>query len=521
MNRSQLLAAARDSAGNFDIAIIGGGATGLGCAVEAAARGYRTVLVERADFAQGTSSRSTKLIHGGVRYLRQGNLHLVSESLRERARLLRNAPHLVHPLRFVLPTRDLAETAFYAAGLKLYDLLARGSGLESSRVLDARATRELAPTLDPAKFSGGISYLDAQFDDARLAITLARTAADLGAIPLNYFSAVQFLKRDECIRGLVARDAETGNEIEFRAKAFINAAGVFGDEVSRLDDPGAASHLAPSQGAHIVLSRKFLPSDAAIIIPRTADGRVLFAIPWENVVLIGTTHTPMNSTPAEPRPLREELEFLLEHARRYLAPKPVESDILCAFAGLRPLVKTSGPTSRMPRDHSITTSRSGLMTVAGGKWTTYRQMGEDTIDAAEKIAGFAPRISTTASLRLHGAGEATTGLTDFRPVDYGSDSAALEKLARENPGWLAPLHPRLAAREVEVVWAARHEMARRVEDVLSRRTRSLIHDARASAEAAPRVAALLAAELGRDAAWQRAEVEAYCQLARAHLPTAA
>lgn len=515
MNRAALLRTVSDPAVEWDFVIIGGGATGLGTAVEAATRGHRVVLLERGDFAQGTSSRSTKLIHGGLRYLRQGNLRLVAESLAERGRLRQNAPHLVRPLQFVLPTSGWCETAFYAAGLKLYDRLARGHSLGASRILSSRETRALAPTLAPEHARGGIAYVDAQFDDARLALALAQTAADWGAVPLNHVAVTGFMKSHGRVCGVTAREAESGQVFELRAKVVINAAGVFGDAVRRLDEPAAPPKLTPSQGAHLVLPRRFLPGDTAVIIPRTADGRVLFAIPWRGCVLLGTTDTPVAETAAEPRPLAAELDFLLAHAARHFTPAPAAGDILSVFAGLRPLVKADQATSRLPRDHALLVSASGLVSISGGKWTTYRKMGEDTVNTAERVANLAPRASRTATLPLHGAGDAAVNAGDS---PYGTDAAAMAELLRAHPEWDRPLHPRLALRPVEIIWAARHEMARTVEDVLSRRTRALILDARASMEVAPQAAALLACELGRDGQWARDQVTDYCKLARGYLP---
>ncbi len=516
MNRAALLRTASDPAVEWDFVIIGGGATGLGTAVEAATRGHRVVLLERGDFAQGTSSRSTKLVHGGLRYLRQGNLRLVADSLAERGRLLRNAPHLVRPLQFVLPTSGWCETAFYAVGLKLYDRLSRDDNLGGSRILNSSETLVLVPTLAPEHARGGIAYVDAQFDDARLALALAQTAADWGAIPLNHVAVTALVKSHGRVCGVTARDAETGQVFELRAKVVINAAGVFGDAVRRLDEPTAPPQLAPSQGAHLVLPRRFLPGDTAVIIPRTADGRVLFAIPWRGCVLLGTTDTPVAEVDVEPRPLAAELEFLLAHAARYFTPAPAVSDILSVFAGLRPLVKADQTTARLPRDHALLVSSSGLVSISGGKWTTYRKMGEDTVNTAERVAKLPPRPSRTATLPLHGAGAATNATA--ADSCYGIDAPAMADLLRVHPEWDRPLHPRMAVRPLEIIWAARHEMARTVEDVLSRRTRMLILDARASMEIAPHVAALLARELGRDEQWAREQVTAFCGLARGYLP---
>ena len=500
----------------WDILVVGGGATGLGTAVDAAARGYRTALVEGHDFAKGTSSRSTKLVHGGVRYLQQGNVSLVLEALRERGRLLRNAPHLVRDLAFVVPSYDWWEGPFYGAGLKLYDLLAGRMGLEPSRSLSREETLDRIPTLEPHGLRGGTVYQDAQFDDARLAVTLARTLADRGGVAVNYLKAVRLLKEEGLVRGAVVRDEETGAEAEVRARAVVNATGVFADELRRLDDPESPPILAPSQGIHLVLDRRFQPGASAILVPHTDDRRVLFAVPWLDRVIVGTTDTPVAERSLEPRPLPEEIELLLTHAARYLTQDPKPADVLSCFAGLRPLVRgrTAEKTAALSRDHTLLVSPSGLITITGGKWTTYRRMGEDAIDKAALVAGLDERPCPTADLRLHGYDEVSR--PDAAWAEYGTDAPALARLASEQPGWDEPLHFNLPYRACEVVWAARHEMARTVEDVLARRTRALLLDARASADIAPAVAALLAAELGKDGAWQHRQVAEYRELARGY-----
>jgi glycerol-3-phosphate dehydrogenase len=516
MNRSELLERLDDPR-PWDILVIGGGATGLGAAVEAAARGYRTLLLERGDFASGTSSRSTKLIHGGVRYLRQGNLALVLESLHERGLLIRNAPHLVHRLAFVLPVYNWWEGPFYGAGLKFYDLLAGRSGLGPSRWLSRDETLERIPTVEPSGLRGGIVYQDGQFDDARLALSLARSVLDLGGAALNYLEVTGFLKTGGKVAGVTARDRESGREYRIAARAVVNAAGVFGDAVRQLDDAGAPPVLAPSQGAHLVLDRAFLPGKSAILIPRTPDGRVLFAIPWHGRVLIGTTDTPVAQTCAEPRPLPEEIDYLLAHAARYLSRDPTRQDVLSVFAGLRPLVRpqTRRQSAALSREHALFVSDSGLVSVAGGKWTTYRRMAEDAIDRAASVAGLEARASVTARLKLHGWRE------DPLPEPwgvYGADAEALQALAAEQPDGNERLHPNLPYRACEVIWAVRREFARTVEDVLARRTRALFLDAAASMEMAPRVAQLMATELGRDDSWQRQQVADFRALARGYLP---
>jgi glycerol-3-phosphate dehydrogenase len=391
--------------GPWDVIVIGGGATGLGVAVDAQTRGYRTLLLEQYDFAKGTSSRSTKLVHGGVRYLKQGNVSLVLEALRERGLLCRNAAHLVHDLAFVVPRYKWWEGPFYGVGFKLYDVLAGKLNIAKSRRLNRRETIERIPNVETKNLIGGAMYHDAQFDDARLAFALAQTAADHGAAVVNYLPVTGLLKAGGAVAGVQAVDQETGTAYELRAKVVINATGVFADQVRRLDDRAAEPLVAPSQGVHLVLDRSFQPGSAAIMVPQTDDGRVLFVIPWHERVLIGTTDTPVARPEIEPRPLREEVAFILRNAARYLAHDPVERDVLSWFAGLRPLVQPGerGAQSKvLSREHVVVISPSGLVTIVGGKWTTYRKMAQDTVDDAIVVGGLPERPCVTEHLRLHG-----------------------------------------------------------------------------------------------------------------------
>jgi glycerol-3-phosphate dehydrogenase len=510
---------------DYDLAIVGGGATGLGAAVEAAARGYRTVLLEARDFAQGTSSRSTKLVHGGVRYLAQGNVGLVREALLERGRLRRNAPHLVGDLEFVVPAYAWWSGPYYGVGLKLYDVLAGRHRLGTSQLLSRAQVLERIPTLEPDQLKGGVRYFDGQFDDARLAVTLALTADDLGAVLVNHASVTGLLKSGDRVRGVRVRDEESGQEHEVHARVVINATGIFADAIRRMDEPGAPPLVAPSQGVHLVLPDVFLPGAHALMIPRTDDGRVLFVVPWHKRALVGTTDTPVPEVSAEPRPLEEEVAFLLDHAARYLTRDPRPEDVLSVYAGLRPLVRTEGAerTATLSRDHSVFESPSGLVTIVGGKWTTYRRMGEDVVDHAARVAGLPPRPSTTAELRLHGAPEdeqvvhSTAGTPSEMLAAYGTDADMVRALAESDPEFAVPMHPRLPYLLCEVAWAVRQEMARSLEDVLSRRTRALVLDARAALECAPAVARVIAQELGRDEAWVRSEVSAFERRARESL----
>lgn len=501
----------------WDIIVIGGGATGLGTAVEAASRGYRTLLLEQGDFAQGTSSRSTKLIHGGVRYLQQGNLSLVLEALRERGLLIRNAPHLVHNQSFVVPLYDWWEGPFYGVGLKLYDVLAGRLGLGPSRLLSREETLQLIPTVEPHGLRGGVSYHDGQFDDARLAISLALTITDLGGVALNYLPVTAIIREAGLVAEVQARDRESGREFSIRGRAVINAAGPLVDSVRRMVDPEVQNLITPSQGVHLVLDGSFLSGKSAIMVPHTDDGRVLFAVPWHGRTIVGTTDTPIPTATLEPRPLPEEIDFLLSHAARYLTRHPQRVDVLSVFAGIRPLVRSAvgGDTASLSRDHTLLVESSGLVTIAGGKWTTYRKMGEDTVGAAAQVAGFDECPSVSANLHIHGWQE---GGDPADPLQvYGSDRVELERLLTENPTWREALHPLLPYCLGQVIWGVRCEGARTVEDILARRTRALLLNARAAIAAAPVVAAAMAQELGRDRAWQSAQVDSFTELARGYL----
>ncbi|MBD2258304.1 glycerol-3-phosphate dehydrogenase/oxidase [Pseudanabaena sp. FACHB-2040] len=511
LTRETILTRLRHS-DEWDFIIIGGGATGLGTAVDAASRGYKTLLLEKYDFAKGTSSRSTKLVHGGVRYLAQGNLTLVREALYERGLLRRNAPHLVQDLAFVVPGYAWWVQLYYGAGLKLYDLLSGQLSLGHSRFLSEQATLERVPTLQQKGLRGGILYHDGQFDDARLAITLMRTLTDQGGVALNYAPVVGLIKSGERVTGVCAQDTETGETLDLRGQVIVNATGVFVDAVRRMDNPAAQPMLSPSQGVHVVVDQRFLPGHSAMMIPKTEDGRVLFAVPWHGKTLLGTTDTPVDHPEYEPRPLEAEIDFILRTAAQYLSPAPTRADVLSVFVGQRPLVKVDDTesTAALSREHTIRVSSSGLLTITGGKWTTYRKMGEDLVDQAIPLADLPPRLSVTEPLKLHGWTQTPT--SDPLGV-YGSDAASLQQL----PGAEVRLHPRLPYLEAEVRWAVRYEMARTVEDVLARRTRALLLDAAASQEAAPRVAAIMAEELKLGQDWQQGQVDDYCLLAAGYL----
>lgn len=517
MMRDEMLARAEGMAEEWDFIIIGGGATGVGCAIDAASRGYRTLLLEQHDFAKGTSSRSTKLIHGGVRYLQQGNISLVLDALKERGILRQNAPHLVSNLPFIVPNYDWWEAPFYGIGLRIYDMLAGKLGFGPSKNLSKAETIKRIPTIETEGLRGGVIYYDGQFDDARLVVNMTQTAAEQGAIILNYVKVTELTKSKGLIDGVVAEDMLGERKLRFKCKAVINATGAFSDAVRRMDDAGAKPLIQPSQGVHIVLQRDFLPGESAIMVPNTDDGRVLFAIPWHNRVVVGTTDTPVTSVSLEPKPMEEELEFLLVHAARYLTKDPEPKDVLSAFAGLRPLVGSGDAedTSSISRDHTINISRTGLVTIAGGKWTTYRKMAEDTIDQASVVAHLEPKPCVTKTLQIHGCHFHAAEFGELK--GYGSDAPAIRSLIQSTPAYGEALHSRLDTRVGEVVWSVRREMAQTVEDILARRTRALLLDARASIEAAPKVAEVMAAEMGYDRDWQKEQVVEFEALARGYL----
>ena len=519
MQRSDMLAELRDRREPWDLVVVGGGATGLGVAVDAASRGYEVCLLERSDFAKGTSSRSTKLVHGGVRYLQQGNVSLVMEALRERGRLLRNAPHIVGDLGFIVPSYEWWETPWYGIGMKVYDTLAGRYGFGKSRSLSNREVAEAIPAISREGLRGGTRYYDGQFDDARLAINLATTAAGQGATVVNYCGVVGIRKDvDGLVNGVTAEVSETGERLEVGAKAVINATGPFADGVRKLDNPGAAEIIQPSQGAHVVLDRSFLAGDSAIMVPHTSDGRVMFAIPWHGVCVVGTTDIPLESVAEEPTPTAAEVDFILETANRYLARPAARSDVKSVFAGIRPLVKKGGEgsTASISRDHSLVIDQSsGLITIAGGKWTTYRRMAEEVVDNAATLADLEPRRCVTREMPIHGF---HSRASRFGPLaHYGSDANQIRAIAKGDARLGERIHPSLPTIGAEVVWACREEMARTVEDVLSRRTRCLLFDARASIEAAPATAGLMREVLGFGAGWASEQVESFGRLAAGYV----
>jgi glycerol-3-phosphate dehydrogenase len=504
---------------NWDVIIIGGGATGLGVALDATTRGYKTLLLEQIDFAKGTSSRSTKLVHGGVRYLAQGNVDLVREALYERGLMLKNGSHLVSKQAFIIPNYSLFDSAFYTLGLKVYDLLSGKLSFGKSTRINKSETVSRLSTLKNDKLKGGVVYYDGQFDDARLAINIAQSCIENGATVLNHFKVNTLLKNtDGNINGVVAKDTESGLEYKLNAAVVINATGVFSDAVLKMDNISAKTSIRPSQGIHLVFDKSYLPGNDAIMIPKTEDGRVLFLVPWHNKVVVGTTDTLLDSHSLEPKPLEQEIDFILQTANKYLNKKATRKDVLSIFAGLRPLAApkdNSEKTKEISRSHKIIVSSSGLITITGGKWTTYRRMAQDTINKVIALKKLPKLKCKTKDLLIHGA----NGIVDRSNhlYIYGTDQKLIADLITENPDLSARLHPRLQFTKAEVVLAVRNEMARTIDDVLARRVRVLFLDAKAAIEIAPLVGELIREELNQTAAWKAEQISDFLSIAEQYV----
>lgn len=502
----------------WDILIIGGGATGLGIAVDAASRGFKTLLVEQADFAKGTSSRSTKLVHGGVRYLAQGNISLVTEALKERGLLLKNSPHLTKNESIIIPCFSWTTGLFYATGLLLYDWLSGKKSLGRSRLIGKKEVMQRLPTIKRSSLKCGVLYHDGTFDDARLALNLAQTCVENGGTVLNYCKVVSLIKnKDRKISGATIADKETGNEYEVKAKVVVNATGIFVDDILKMDLPDAKSLIRPSQGIHLVLDPSFLKSEDAIMIPHTEDGRVLFAIPWYQKVLVGTTDTPLETHSLEPRALESEIDFVLNTAGKYLSDVPHKSDVLSVFAGLRPLAATddtSKKTKEISRSHKIIISNSGLVSVIGGKWTTYRKMAEDTLEKIMKNKMLARKKCITENLKIHGfvSEESNESFSV-----YGADKEGIKQLINEDKTNGISLSEDIMITPAQIIWAVRKEMARTVEDVLARRIRVLFIDARIACKLAPKVASIMMKELNENEEWKNRQIEAFSDLAKGYI----
>ena len=514
MNRTKNLKKLKNHKKKWDIIIIGGGASGLGAAIDAASRGYKTLLLEKYDFAKGTSSRSTKLVHGGVRYLQNGDISLVIEALKERGIMRNNAPHLVRDLSFVIPSYDWWNSPFYGLGLKIYDLMAGKLGLGPSTILDHKETIALIPNVKQEDLRGGVIYHDGQFDDARMAVSMAQTAENHGATLLNYVGVTGLEKQNDLITGLTATDTLTNTDYQLKARVVINATGVFSDQIFQLDQPESPAMIRPSQGVHLVLEKKFLKGPHAIMIPQTSDGRVLFAVPWHQHVVVGTTDTPIDTASAEPIALEEEIDFILANAAAYMTQKPKRSDVKSVFAGLRPLAAQGdkNETKEVSRHHKVMVSTAGLVSVIGGKWTTYRKMAEDTIDTAIPVGGLPERKCNTERMPIHGY--------DFNsdwdnPLHvYGSD---IEKIIALNPNGNTSLATTFHITENQIQWAVEQEMAVTLEDVLARRVRGLFLDAKESLRIAPTVARLMAKFMNTNQQWETEQLRSFESLAKNYI----
>lgn len=504
---------------NWDVIIIGGGATGLGIALDCTTRGYKTLLLEQVDFAKGTSSRSTKLVHGGVRYLAQGNIDLVREALYERGLMLKNASHLVSNQSFIIPNYKWWDTIFYTVGLKVYDFLSGKLSFGSSVRIKKSETISRLSTLETSNLKGGVVYHDGQFDDSRLAINIAQSCIENGATAINHCKVKNLLKDEKgLVNGVITIDTETNTEYTLFAKTVINATGVFTDEVLKMDDTSAKDTIRPSQGVHLVFDKSFLPGNDAIMIPKTDDGRVLFLVPWHDKVVVGTTDTLLDSHSLEPKPLDKEVDFIIETANRYLNKNVSKSDVLSIFAGLRPLAAPkdkSEKTKEISRSHKIIVSDSELITITGGKWTTYRRMAQDTVDKIIELHKLPNATCKTKDLLIHGA-NGTVDRSNHLYI-YGTDRKEIEKLIEENPSLSEPLHERLQFTKAEVVFAVRHEMARTIEDVLARRVRVLFLDAKAAIEIAPMVGEIIREELNETDDWRTQQISEFIKIAEQYV----
>ena len=518
MNRASCIQFLENNTESWDLIIIGGGATGLGTALDSALRGYKTLLLEQSDFTKGTSSRSTKLVHGGVRYLAQGDLKLVLEALHERGLLLQNAPHLTYNQRFIIPSFSWWDSLKYGIGLKLYDLLSGKLSLGKSEWIHRKKVKEELSNITDAQLQAGIVYHDGQFDDARLGINLAQSATENGACVLNYMQVTALGKNTEGrINQVQATDLETGQTYTLKGKVIINATGVFVDEILRMDNSSHPPLVRLSQGAHIVLDASFLPGGSALMIPKTTDGRVLFAIPWHGKVLVGTTDTLTEHSSLEPRALSEEVDFILSTFGQYVDKQPSPADVLSVFAGLRPLARPSqqgAKTKEISRNHKLMVSESGMVTITGGKWTTFRKMAQDVVDAATSVGRLTIKPCMTHHFKLHGA---TTEQDQSHLSVYGTDAMLIRALMLTSAGMAEQLHIAYPFVKAEVVWALRHEMARTVEDILARRLRILFLDARAAIAMAPQVASIMAEELHKDTQWQNQQIQDFIETAQGYL----
>jgi glycerol-3-phosphate dehydrogenase len=518
MDRIKNLERIQEKSKIWDIAVIGGGASGLGVALDALSRGLSVVLVDKSDFAKGTSSRSTKLVHGGVRYLAQGDIMLVFEALKERGRLLKNAPHLTYNQPFIIPIYTLFDKLQYSIGLKIYDWMAGRLRLGKSRFINKEETIKRLPQIKQEDLKGGVVYHDGQFDDARLALSIAMTCDEMGGCMLNYMRVIDLIKDERGkLAGIQVKDEIGGESYDINARMVVNATGVFADKILQMDKPNAPKSIQPSQGIHLVLDQSFLGGKDALMIPKTSDGRVLFAVPWMGKLVVGTTDTLREKAKLEPEALSKEVDFILETAEAYLTKAPSRKDVKSVFAGLRPLAapkEGSTKTKEISRSHKVIISDSKLVSITGGKWTTFRKMGEDTINHFTQVTGEGIKPSASADIKYHGYTEKPKS---GHWKSFGTDAESIQKMIKNQPELGEKLHPDYPYSQAEVIWSTRHEMAMKVEDILSRRIRILLLDARSALKMAPKVAELMAQELGKDASWIQSEMEDFQKLANKYI----
>ncbi|MDD4514073.1 glycerol-3-phosphate dehydrogenase/oxidase [Massilibacteroides sp.] len=521
MKRENHIRKISDSTTMWDMVVVGGGATGIGIALDAASRGYKVALLEQSDFTKATSSRSTKLVHGGVRYLAQGDVGLVVEALSERGLMRKNAPHLVKDQRFIIGSYRWWEKAFYTIGLTMYDVLAGRRSFGRSLPMRKKDVIREIPGISQKGLRGGVVYHDGQFDDSRMGINLLQTAVEQGATVVNYVKVTALTKdANGNISGVMATDKLSGQSFGLKTRSVINATGIFVDDLMQMDAPEKENIVRPSQGVHLVVDKSFLGGDTAIMIPKTSDGRVMFGVPWHNKVVLGTTDTPMNEFVLEPKALEEEVDFILKTSGQYLTKQPKREDVLSVFAGLRPLAapKKSAngeKTKEISRSHKIVVSSSGLITITGGKWTTYRDMAEDAVNRAILVCGLPKAPCRTKEIKIHGYKE-NVDRSDFSYV-YGSDYPKIKAIETEVAGNEEKLHPDYDYTVAEVIWGIREEMAMTVDDILSRRLRVTFLDARAAIAMAPKVADIMMKEMAKTEEWCNEQVNDFVLLAKNYL----
>ncbi len=490
----------------WDIIIIGGGATGMGIALDATTRGLKTLLVEKGDLANGTSSRSTKLVHGGVRYLKQFHFKLVFEAIKERKIILKNAPHLSSALPFIIPIYSYFNMLYYGIGLFLYEMLAGWeSNIGRTTLLSRKSTINNLPFIKTKNLKGGILYYDAQFNDSQLCIDIAATATNNDATIINYFECADFIKSNEKVIGIQGVDRLSQKKYTIKGKNIINATGVFSDTILQMDDPQKSSIIKPSKGVHLVFNDpgKTL-TKYALMSPIKQDDRVIFVIPWMGKLLVGTTDTPIEKITTEPAASMEDVAYLLNLYNSLSENKIDKNSVVSMFAGLRPLIKLSDEdaTALISREHSILTSASGIITIAGGKWTTYRKMAEDVMElviANQKLPNSKCK-------------------TEYISVDISAvKNKTIESYILSDKSLAEKIHPAFSFTKAQVVYAIQHEMAMTIEDVLARRIRLLFLDAKAAIEAAKEVAKIFVNYANKEDEQMKEQMVAFEKIANKYL----